>query len=462
MRAARAPRGVPVTLLASASLLVMPPAVAAQATPSDPLTLQEALRLAEGSNPAYRRATNDAGLNRVAMRTTWLSQLLPSASLTLATQYDGNLRRFAQDEFGYPVERPDAPWSYFSSTTQVLGLSWNVQGPSLFQAYRRQRLENARRDLVQQNALTDVQLEVQQLYLDALEQRALAESASELLEARRVELGVAERLFAVGTKTRVEVLSAELEVERQVLALQRQESDHAKALLELQTALGVEAGDLGLADEELPIFDPSFIDADALVDRALDLNPELRESEVAISTAEVAVDETGSTWWPQLDAGINVYRRAQLPNTEGLFEPAFDRSFESNFFIRLSLPLFNSFFEDREAHAEARVQLQNEIETRRETRLGVERTVRGAVLVLDNEWASLRIAERSSEIAQEALRLAQERYRLGTGSFEELRTSARNEADTRSLEITARHAFVEALLDLELAVGGSVRPPSGG
>ena len=183
---------------------------------------------------------------------------------------------------------------------------------------------------------------------------------------------------------------------------------------------------------------------------------------VAVRAAEVGVDETGGSWWPRLDAGINVYKRAQLPNTHALFDPAFDQGLESNFFIRVSLPLFNSFFEDREAHAQARVQLQNEIETRRETRLDVERTVRGAILVLDNEWASLGIAERSSEIAQEALRLAQERYRLGTGSFEELRTSARNEADTRSLEITARHAFVEALLDLEQAVGGPVRPPSGG
>ena len=50
-----------------------------------------------------------------------------------------------------------------------------------------------------------------------------------------------------------------------------------------------------------------------------------------------------------------------------------------------------------------------------------------------------------------------EEYRLGTRSFEELRSAFQQEADTRRQVITARHAFVDALLTLEEAVGASVR-----
>ena len=60
-------------------------------------------------------------------------------------------------------------------------------------------------------------------------------------------------------------------------------------------------------------------------------------------------------------------------------------------------------------------------------------------------------------IAEEALELAGEEYRLGTRTFEELQGSIRSEATTRRQLIQARYGFVDALLDLEQAVGGAVR-----
>jgi outer membrane protein len=145
-----------------------------------------------------------------------------------------------------------------------------------------------------------------------------------------------------------------------------------------------------------------------------------------------------------------------------VFDPAFGQGLEGNFQVGVSLPILNEFFTARQRRAQATATLRNEIENEREQRLEVERTVRQAVLTLQNEFESLRIARRASEIAEEALRLARERYRLGTGTFEELRTSFLNEADTRRTVITARHAFVDALLELEQAVGTSVRPAGAG
>lgn len=426
------------------------------------LTLEEALSTAEGSNPAYRQAVNNAQLNGVEMRTTWLDQLLPNASLTLRTSYTGNLQRNSLDFFGNPVENPTADWEYFSNTTQNLNLSWSFQGPSLFQAYRRQSLVNEARELTQRRTLTDVQAEVRLLYMDALEQLELLESEREILEARRVDQDVSERLFTMGVKNRVEVLRAELEVEQQALALQTQQGSYETALLELRSALGTDdERPIELVPEPLPIFDPSGIHADALVDRALEVNPTLLESEVQIQTAEVGLAQERSAWWPDVSFGISVYRRSQLRNADALFDPAFDEDLESNFGVQLSFPIVNDFFATRQRTEQAAVDLRNQRELDREARLEVEKTVRGAVLQLGNQYESLRIVERSAEIAQEALRLARERYRLGTGTFEELRTSALEDANTRRQVITARHAFVEALLMLEQAVGGPVRPEEG-
>ncbi|MEX0837427.1 MAG: TolC family protein, partial [Gemmatimonadota bacterium] len=119
---------------------------------------------------------------------------------------------------------------------------------------------------------------------------------------------------------------------------------------------------------------------------------------------------------------------------------------------------FNGFFQKRRAAAEASVELDNRQEADREARLEVEEAVRVARLELENQWETLRLAERSHEIAEEALRLAREEYRLGTRSFEDLRSSFDQEAETRRQVIAARYGFVDALLDLEAAVGEPVGP----
>ncbi|MGB1779817.1 MAG: hypothetical protein ACPHQP_09705, partial [Longimicrobiales bacterium] len=83
--------------------VTMAGAVPLQAQDRDPiqLSLGQALELAEGSNPALRRATNATLINGTEMRSTWAEQLLPRAQLTLfSTAFTGNLQRRALDNFG--------------------------------------------------------------------------------------------------------------------------------------------------------------------------------------------------------------------------------------------------------------------------------------------------------------------------------------------------------------------------
>ncbi|HSG08462.1 MAG TPA: TolC family protein, partial [Longimicrobiales bacterium] len=81
-----------------------------------------------------------------------------------------------------------------------------------------------------------------------------------------------------------------------------------------------------------------------------------------------------------------------------------------------------------------------------------------AMLELSNQYEGMRLAERSAEIAEEALRLAREEYRIGTRTFEDLRQAVESEATIRRQLIQGRYAFVDALLSLEEAVGTRVTP----
>lgn len=450
--------GLPLAALLAAAILAGP--LAAQDAAPVMLTMSDALSLAEGGNPALRRALNQADLNATESRTTWFNDLVPRASLTLFnTAFTGNLQRRAFDNFGNPIEDPAADWNYFSSTTHNLNLSWRIQGPSLLQSHRRQSLTNADRELAYVEARSGLGVQVQRLYLDALEQLELLDFEEALIEARETDLDVAQRLFQLAGRTRVDVLNAELEIERQTLTHQQQSAAYERALLALRTALGFEDDrPIAVSEEPLPLFDPVGLDVTALIDRALEGNASVARADLAVRSAALGVAEQRTNWWPAVTVGVDVYRRAYEPQTQALFDTSIGSELESQFSLRFSLPVLNNLFSQRLDQQRASIELNNQRETDRETRLELEATIRGALLELENQWASYEITERAAVIAGEAVRLAREEYRLGSRTFEDLRSAFQQEANTRRTVITARHSFVDALLSLEEAVGAPVRP----
>jgi outer membrane protein TolC len=456
------------TMMGAALLLMVgaPTAAGAQtgmSTDTMTLTLDAALSHARGTNPSYRQAVNSAGLNGAELRTTWFEQVLPRAQLNFFnTQFTGNRTTQGFDNFGNPATNPVSDWRYFSQTDQSLDLTWAIQGSSIFNALDRQQLTNLDRDIGETRALTALEIAVRRAYWDALEQRELMRAEEELVEARRVDQQVAERLFSLAMRTRVDILNAELGAEQQQLALRQQRAAFEKAKLSLRTTLGdEELGPFRLGDEGLPSFDPSGLNADELVRTALEVNPELRQAEVAVRTAGVEFSDSKRSWWPQLILNWQIARRVRNSETEALFDVSPNEDLDQQFYIGLRVPMFNNFFQNQQAIAQSSVALDNSREAERDTRLKVRESVQSALLELSNQYESLRLAERSGEIAAEALRLAQEEYRIGTRSFEDLRQAVESEADTRRQLIQGRYAFVDALLSLEEAVGARVTPAGG-
>ncbi|MDX1494290.1 MAG: TolC family protein, partial [Longimicrobiales bacterium] len=404
-------RSILATALVAGWLMAVAPAPGMGQEPAPlRLTLDEALSFAEGSNPELRRAANATSLNPVESRQVWFDQILPSASLTLFnTSFTGNLQRRAIDNFGNPIENPAAEWNYYSRTIHNLSLDWSIQGPSLFQEYSRQQLVNRARELDRLVALNDVQIQVQRLYMDALEQRELLQAEEELIEARQVNLDAVQRLFELALRTRVDILQAELELEQQRLARQRQQSAYQQALLALRAEMGLdEDRPVELVDEELPVFDPAGLNADVLISRARAVNPSLQRTDAAIRADEVALSRERSDWWPQISFGVDLYRRAQASYSEALFDPPGTSELESQFFVGFSIPILNNYFQHQVDRQQARVALQNSLEADRQAKLETEEAIRGALLDLEGQWASVQVAERSLAIAREALRLAQE------------------------------------------------------
>ena len=436
-----------------------PASVAAQAQDTVRLTLDDALGIARGSSPTYRQAVNNSGLNQSAWRTTLLTSLVPSVNLSLfSTDYYGNIQRLSTDFFGNPIANPSAEWVTYSNTNQQLSLTWGIQGSDIINALDRQRVENRSRLIAEARALIDLEVVVERQFWALMEQDELLRAEAELLAASELDRDVTERLFGLGSRNRVDVLNAELAIERQRLALRQQEAEVERAKLALRASLGDDQlPPFDPVETDLPSFDPSGLEADALVRMAVAVNPTLEGARADVEAARVEVRDAGRLWWPRLQVGYVVGRRAQTRESDALFDLSFDEDLDQRFSIGLSIPMFNSYFQNRQSQRQAAVQLQNQTEAERAARLELEQSVRSAHLALEYQWDNLRISERAAEIAAEALELAREQYRLGSSTFQDLRQSIDAEADARRQVIQARHAAADALLDLESAVGTRLR-----
>ncbi len=442
-------------------ILVGSSPIVAQEEATTRLSVEDAVGRAFRTNPTVRRAVNELDRNPADRRLALFTQVLPNVTGNIfSTGYEGNISSFGRDDFGNPTRLDNAAWEYFSNTNQVLRVDWNIQGASLFNAYRQQQATAQTRRAAVTTAEWTLDGEVRTNYYDAVEQLALLEVEEALVAGREVDLESAERRFGIGQASRVDVLNARVQLGQQRIAVRGARSTYEQALLTLRTSIGDQnMGEVRVGSSDLPVFDPSTLDADQLIRRAWTVNPQLVERGVAVDGARLGVRRAAESWWPDLGFSYTLGRSNQVPDFDALFDLSHQsEELISTFQIQVTLPYLTNFFQDRADEAEAQVLLANAEEDQREQLLEIEQTIRSELINLRNQWESLEFAEESEEIAREATELARQEYQIGTRTFEDLQDVVDQEAEAVRTTIQARFAFIDALLLLEGAVGTRVRP----
>lgn len=430
--------------------------LSAQQADTVELTLEQALDIAASNNPAYRRALNQLDVGGAESRAVWMGSVLPSVSLGLTTGYNGNLRERVEDFFGNPIENETSEWIYTSRSNQTLNLGWSIQGSSLMNELRSLDVNDRERELVLETSSREVATAVRRQYFVVLRERDLLDMDRAAREGVAQDRQLVDQRFRFAQATRVDVLNAELALENRDREIRQRERGLEQARLALRTILGdSDMPAFHLAPEPVPIFDPMGLDDDLLVEEALRVHPDVRQQDVSVDQARLAVSDAKNARWPTLGFNYQLGRSTYAGEGSGLFDLAPD-DLNNTFSVQLSVPYFSNFFQSRSNEVQAEVGLRNQRETVRETRLQVEQEVRAQLIALRNQYETLLANRRSLEIAEEALDLAREQYRLGTFSFTDLQTQVEQQRAAQVESITAAYAFHDALLNLETAVGGPV------
>ncbi|OGU04276.1 MAG: hypothetical protein A2085_04105 [Gemmatimonadetes bacterium GWC2_71_10] len=428
------------TLVAAIGYAQNPPAQA----PAIRLSLADALDLARRHNPIYRQVLNDRWAAARDNRSATLNLITPNADMG-ASMYvsQAGTRSFSGLAFRVPGVRQQS-YSF--------GLSYALSGATLSSRGLTGSILNA---VDQDIAGAEMQLatSVRSAYLTVLQMRAQEELARRTLERGREGLALAQARHAVGQTTLIDVRREEVARGNAEVALLRANQNVQNSILSLYGVLGVGAPAQVALTDSFPVAELVW-SADQLVARALRENPGLNALRARASWATWNVRVSRSLYLPSLFASAGVGKSRTMVDTTGAAWVPQSNPWSVS--VGVQLPLYDGLSRSVRT-ASARAQQDDIDHAIRAYELAVAAQVTAAFNTLQAAYRTIAIQESNRTASAEALELATQRYRVGSGSYIEL-LDARVGAERADADyVGAVYEYHRAIANLENAVGRPLR-----
>lgn len=435
-------------VLAAAALAAAAPASATAqelaAGEPRPITVDEAVRMAQRSAPAAVQARGQERSGRAALRSSYAA-FIPSVNVNASSSWQQGTTLVA----GNIVELNRDPWNFTNGLTASL---------DLFNGRRFSEIRQARADIAaaEANSLTQefrIALEVKQQYYAVLAAHESEAAARAQLAQAEQQLKSASARVAAGVATKSDSLRSVIQVGNAQLALLTAQNELRSANAALTrlvaapspvTALPADTADIGLAP----------VDSAQLVQLALD-GPAVRQAEANVASSRAAFRVSRAAYLPTLSmsAGYN----GNLAGSGFTVGDAFvfaNGEYPSSKSIRftLSYPLFNQFSREEQV-TRAAVARDNAEAVLRDAELLAQQNLAQNLGSLRTAEQRVRIQQASVAAAEEDLRVQQQRYSLGASTLLDLLTSQTQLDEARAALIQARYDYRVARAQLEALVG---------
>jgi outer membrane protein len=432
------PRSALTALLVGLLALALTPSLSAaqQESPWVSMTLEEALARARKASPQIVQAQGAVRTAAASERSAF-GAYLPGLSFSASSALSSSERFNPQT--GTTVTGSS------DSYNAALSASWDV-----FTGFRRSN-ERKRAQAESQSAEAQllgqrftVELSVGRVFFEALRAEELMLVAQARIERAREGAGAAERRLAVGSATRSDVLRSQLELNTAQESLLQLENQRLASALSLGRLVGID-GPVDPAPsgplEPTPIHSSREEVIASLVSQA----PSVQSAEAAVLAAEAITGTARAQYYPtvRLSTAYDWYNQD--------FGFAGGRTGWS---VRLGLsyPIFNGFQREEgvvRATAQAAIAQAQLTDTRRAVRAEAERVL--SQLQLSEQRISM--ARQAVEVAEEDLRVQQERYRLGATTILELLTSQANLVEAQNNLVSRRFDYLLSRAELESVLG---------
>lgn len=405
-------------------------------SPGETLTLDRCIEIALKKNPGIIAAVNTVSVNTSLVgeaRAGYYPQINASASYT-------------KNAPGYnSTPSSSAPSSTFGSRSEEY--SGGIQLTQTLFDFKtlptvnvaRYNLESSRSDLLATQ--NDTVLSVKQAYYTVLQAKRNREVASDVIKQFELHLEQAKGFYEVGTKAKIDVIKAEVDLSNAKLNLINAENGLKLAWVNLNNAMGVpDPPEYAIVDDLT--FQPYPITQEEAIKKAFEIRPDLLSAIAKRQAAESNISVARSGYFPVL-SGTASYIQAGVDTSPRNLNDGWEARLD------LTIPLFSGFLTSHQV-AEAKSNLYVLKANEQAARNQILLEVRQAYLNLQAAEASISTSQLAAQQAKENLDLANGRYAAGVGSPVEV-------SDAFATYVTAEANHTTALANYKIAQAAIVK-----
>lgn len=420
------------------------------ATAGGPYTMEQCIQIALQNNPQIEIARKQVEVQEAALFGTYTG-VMPRVNATIM-----GANRTTSGDTQVIVEGVvlrEAPGSTRTDYRNSVFLNMDLyNGGRNWNSIRQARQESESEEFAQTGTENQVVVNVKTGYYGLLRAQRLKEVTEENVRLNEEQLRRTQSMYEIGSVARVEVLQTTAQLGAARINLRNQENAVFQARAQLANVMGIGSS------ETFEIVDPlegGTLDTAALMSlqdalRMANLtNPDIQRDEGRIRSAMIGTKVARGSLWPTVTGSIGYSRSgARFEDVYGTY----DKNWRLSFGVNLSLPILNG----TQTYADiSRAQAQQLIaeETLRQTRRTTSLTIRNALLDLETAREVITLSNDNIVASEESLRLAEERYRVGSGTLLEVFTAQEALVRAKSDLAGAQYDYLIAQATLDGALG---------
>ena len=400
------------------------------------LTLQRAIDIALKNQPSILAGQSTVRANEATIgqaRANYYPQLAASGSyskVSPATSSTGTNATGKYDQYSSSVGLSQTIFDFGKTPTQVRINSLNT--------------ESSRFDL--DNTLNTVVFNVKQAFYNVLQAQRNRDVAGESVKQFQQHLDQAQGFYGVGTKSKIDVTKAEVDLSNARLNLIKAENQIRLSRVTLNTAMGIpDVPDYNLQDNlSYTKYGLSFEEALSTVYAK---RPDLQSLERKKEAAKESISLARKGYFPVLSGDVNyVYSGTSSSGT------GFPLNNSWNYGVSISIPIFSGF-DTKYKVAQAQANYDTISANEQSLRLDIYSQVQQGYLALREAEERIGASELTVRQATENVELATGRYRAGVGSPLEITDALVGLNNAKVAYTQALTDYKNAQASIEKAIG---------
>ena len=289
---------------------------------------------------------------------------------------------------------------------------------------------------------------VTQYFFDLLKQEKLLEVNQLAQQRSQDNLDKTSKMFEIGSVAKVDVFRARVNLGNDRVSVLNQQNTVQQARQNLNIAMGRDPNEPLTIETEYE-FDYDLPDLQVMLSTALDNHPEIKRLEKNAKSQELGVKQAGSVFWPSI-GGSFTYSRGNS-DFEKFYSPL-DQNWRTSLGLSVSYNLFNGF-NDMVNVQTSKIRAKNaklDLEAYRLSLISLVSQLRDSY---QNQQEIISIRRENLEASREEYRLANERFRLGSGTSLDIREAQVNLTNAEQILVAAEYNLILTYAELQEALG---------